>query len=80
MNMARIAAALLVLVLWSAVPAIAQTDKVAVVALGTTLVNLNPLTHLVSTIRVTNNLLFDGSRSSTTRTTSRSPTSPSRGR
>ena len=29
-------------------------------ALGTTLVNLNPLTHLVSTIRVTNNLLFDG--------------------
>jgi len=38
----------------------AQADKVAVVAVGTTFVNLNPLTHLVSTIRVTNNLLFDG--------------------
>src|SRR5437899_10379868 len=36
-----------------------QPEKVAVVAVGTTLVNLNPLTHLVSTIRVTKNLLFD---------------------
>jgi peptide/nickel transport system substrate-binding protein len=40
--------------------AAAQPEKVAVVAVGTTFVNLNPLTHLVSTIRVTNNLLFDG--------------------
>src|SRR5215471_7621958 len=35
-------------------------EKVAVVAVGNTFINLNPLTHLVSTIRVTNNLLFDG--------------------
>jgi peptide/nickel transport system substrate-binding protein len=35
-------------------------EKVAVVAVGATFINLNPLTHLVSTIRVTNNLLFDG--------------------
>src|SRR5262249_46889850 len=40
--------------------ATAQPEKIAVVAVGTTFVNLNPLTHLVSTIRVTNNLLFDG--------------------
>src|SRR2546428_5505661 len=40
--------------------AAAQPEKVAVVAVGTTFVNLNPLTHLVSTIRVANNLLFDG--------------------
>jgi peptide/nickel transport system substrate-binding protein len=35
-------------------------EKVAVVAVGTTLINLNPLTHIVSTMRVMNNLLFDG--------------------
>ena len=35
-------------------------EKVAVVAVGTTFINLNPLTHIVSTMRVTNNLLFDG--------------------
>jgi len=35
-------------------------DKVAVVGVGTTFINLNPLTHIVSTMRVTNNLLFDG--------------------
>lgn len=35
-------------------------EKVAVVAVGATFINLNPLTHLVSTIRVMNNLLFDG--------------------
>src|SRR5262249_60419934 len=35
-------------------------DKVAVVGVGTTFINPNPLTHIVSTMRVTNNLLFDG--------------------
>jgi peptide/nickel transport system substrate-binding protein len=35
-------------------------EKIAVVAVGSTFINLNPLTHLVSTIRVANNLLFDG--------------------
>ncbi len=35
-------------------------EKVAVVAVGATFINLNPLTHIVSTMRVTNNLLFDG--------------------
>ena len=35
-------------------------DKIAVVGVGTTFINLNPLTHIVSTMRVTNNLLFDG--------------------
>jgi peptide/nickel transport system substrate-binding protein len=35
-------------------------EKVAVVAVGNTFINLNPLTHIVSTMRVTNNLLFDG--------------------
>ena len=55
-------------------------DKVAVVAVGTTFINLNPLTHLVSTIRVTNNLLFDGLTRFDDEPTSRSPTSPSHGR
>lgn len=40
--------------------AAAQGEKVAVVAVGSTFVNLNPLTHVVSTMRVANNLLFDG--------------------
>jgi peptide/nickel transport system substrate-binding protein len=35
-------------------------EKVAVVGVGTTFINLNPLTHIVSTMRVTNNMLFDG--------------------
>jgi peptide/nickel transport system substrate-binding protein len=40
--------------------ATSAAEKVAVVAVGTTFINLNPLTHIVSTMRVTNNLLFDG--------------------
>jgi peptide/nickel transport system substrate-binding protein len=58
MRIASVAVALVLLLGLS--PAVAQTEKVVVVAVGTTFVNLNPLTHLVSTIRVTNNLLFDG--------------------
>ncbi len=38
----------------------ARAEKVAVVAVGTTFLNLNPLTHIVSTMRVMNNILFDG--------------------
>ena len=38
----------------------AAAEKVAVVAVGTTFINLNPLTHIVSNMRVVNNLLFDG--------------------
>jgi peptide/nickel transport system substrate-binding protein len=38
----------------------APAEKVAVVAVGTTFTNLNPLTHIVSTMRVNNNILFDG--------------------
>src|SRR5262245_9859518 len=38
----------------------ASAEKVAVVAVGTTFTNLNPLTHIVSTMRVNNNILFDG--------------------
>ncbi len=41
-------------------PASAGPEKVAVVAVGTTFLNLNPLTHIVSTMRVMNNILFDG--------------------
>src|SRR5215470_5399170 len=40
--------------------AASAAEKVAVVGVGTTFINLNPLTHIVSTMRVTNNLLFDG--------------------
>ena len=40
--------------------ATSAAEKVAVVGVGTTFINLNPLTHIVSTMRVTNNLLFDG--------------------
>lgn len=53
-----IALALLLLTLTAAPPAAA--DKVAVVAVGSTFINLNPLTHIVSTMRVMNNVLFDG--------------------
>ena len=38
----------------------ARAEKVAVVGVGTTFTNLNPLTHIVSTMRVNNNILFDG--------------------
>lgn len=38
----------------------ARAEKVAVVAVGTTFINLNPLTHIVSNMRVMNNILFDG--------------------
>ena len=48
-----------VLALLGAAPA-APAEKVAVVAVGTTFTNLNPLTHIVSTMRVNNNILFDG--------------------
>ena len=58
MTSVRIAVTLLFLM--APAMAAAQADKVAVVAVGSTFVNLNPLTHIVSTMRVTNNLLFDG--------------------
>ena len=60
MRTGRIALALVFLLSLPPAVADAQGEKIAVVAVGTTFVNLNPLTHLVSTIRVTNNLLFDG--------------------
>ena len=46
--------------------------------MGTTFINLNPLTHIVSTMRVTNRPGSTASRGSTTTPTSRSPTSRSR--
>ena len=55
-----IALALAVMLVMMPRAASGQSEKIAVVAVGTTFVNLNPLTHIVSTMRVTNNLLFDG--------------------
>jgi peptide/nickel transport system substrate-binding protein len=52
---------LLFLTAMAAAPGVARAaEKIAVVGVGTTFINLNPLTHIVSTMRVTNNLLFDG--------------------
>jgi peptide/nickel transport system substrate-binding protein len=58
----RIGATLLLLVAAMAIVpgAAGAAEKIAVVGVGTTFINLNPLTHIVSTMRVTNNLLFDG--------------------
>lgn len=50
----------LVVVLLACGASAARAEKVAVVAVGTTFLNLNPLTHIVSTMRVMNNILFDG--------------------
>lgn len=38
----------------------AAAEKVAVIAAGVNFINLNPLTHRISVMRVANNLLFDG--------------------
>ena len=56
-----VAALLALLAVMAVGPGAARAaEKVAVVAVGATFINLNPLTHIVSTMRVTNNLLFDG--------------------
>jgi peptide/nickel transport system substrate-binding protein len=57
---AAVAGLLALVAAMAGAPAGAAAEKVAVVAVGATFINLNPLTHLVSTMRVTNNLLFDG--------------------
>lgn len=53
-------AVLVVTVVVAATAGPARAEKVAVVAVGTTFINLNPLTHIVSNMRVMNNILFDG--------------------
>src|SRR5262245_16070995 len=57
---ALVGLAALLIVIGGAPESAHPAEKVAVVAVGNTFINLNPLTHIVSTMRVTNNLLFDG--------------------